>query len=190
MSEHHQEHHSTPEEGHDSLIKTPKQLIIAVLAGLIVPILGIVLLIQFVVNGKPQTPQTASAVVERIAPIANEGFTFKDVNEVRQLQSGEAVYAAACLACHDSGAAGAPKLGDKGTWAPRIAQGFDKLTEHAIKGLRGMPAKGGNPDLDDIEVARAVAYMANKAGASFKEPEAKAPASASASAPNTASTSK
>ena len=164
----------------------------AVLAGFIVPIIGIVLLIEFVVNGKPQTPQSASAVAIRIAPVANEGFTFRDINEVRQLQSGEAVYAAACLACHDSGAAGAPKLGDKGSWAPRIAQGFDKLTEHAIKGLRGMPAKGGNPDLDDIEVARAVAYMANKAGASFKEPEAKTPAaaSASASAPTTASTTK
>ena len=65
---------------------------------------------------------------------------------------------------------------------PRIAQGYDTVVKHAIEGLRGMPAKGGNPDLDNIEVARAVVHMANAGGAKFKEPEVKAAAAADASA--------
>ena len=74
---------------------------------------------------------------------------------------------------HGIGAAGAPKFGDAGAWGARIKQGYDTLVSHAVKGIRAMPAKGGNPDLDDVEVARAVTHMANAAGASFKEPEAK-----------------
>jgi cytochrome c5 len=65
-------------------------------------------------------------------------------------------------------------MGDSGAWSKRIAQGYDTLVSHAIKGIRGMPAKGGNPDLDDLEIARAVVHMANAGGAKFKEPEAKA----------------
>jgi len=66
--------------------------------------------------------------------------------------------------------AGAPKFGDAEAWAPRIAQGYDTLISHAVNGIRAMPAKGGNPNLSDTEVARAVAHMANKAGASFTLP--------------------
>jgi cytochrome c5 len=91
------------------------------------------------------------------------------------------VYTAICAACHTSGAAGAPKFGDAAGWAPRIAQGYDVLVKHAIEGIRAMPPKGGNPDLDDVEVARAVVYMANKGGAKFKEPEV--PAAPAAAAP-------
>jgi cytochrome c5 len=74
-----------------------------------------------------------------------------------------------CAACHDAGVAGAPKLGDKGAWAPRIALGLDKLAASGIKGTGAMPPKGG-ADLSDADFARVVAYMANKSGASFKEP--------------------
>jgi len=66
--------------------------------------------------------------------------------------------------------AGAPKAGDKKAWAPRIAQGYDTLVKHATEGYKGMPPKGGGADLDPQEVARAVAWMANQGGASFKEP--------------------
>jgi cytochrome c5 len=97
------------------------------------------------------------------------------------VQTGEAVYNLACAACHASGAAGAPKAGDAGAWGPRIKQGFDTLIKHATEGFKAMPPKGGNADLDPIEVARAVAFMANKAGANFKEPEA--PAAGAAAAP-------
>ena len=177
MSEAHNEH--------ESAIKTPKQLIVAIVAAFIVPILVIVLLVQYVTSDRQVGAGTAAqkdeAIAARIKPVADEGFTLKDVNAPKQLQSGEDVYKTTCAACHGSGAAGAPKVGDAGAWSARIAQGYDKLVANAINGVRAMPAKGGNPDLDDIEVARAVVHMANSAGAKFKEPEAKAaPAAAPA----------
>lgn len=172
-------------DDHESPIKTPKQLIVAVLAGLLVPIIIIVMLIQYVANDKKvgagSSAQTPEAIVARISPVANEGYTFKDATGPKVLQSGEAVYKMVCAACHDSGAAGAPKFADAAAWSPRNAQGYDKVVANAINGLRAMPAKGGNPDLDDVEVARAVVHMANAGGAKFKEPEVKA-AAASAEA--------
>lgn len=167
---------------HESLIKTPKQLIAAVLAGFLIPIIVIVLLVQYVGSapktGAGSNAQSPEAVAARIKPVADEGYTLVDASAPRQLKTGTEVYNAACMACHGAGVAGAPKFGDAGTWAPRIAQGYDTLVSHAIKGIRSMPAKGGNPDLDDIEVARAVVHMANAAGAKFKEPEGKAAAPA------------
>lgn len=169
---------------HQSAIKTPKQLIVAVAAGFIVPIIIIVLLVQFVTSDKKvgagSEAQTAEAIATRLRPVADEGFTFKDASGPKQLMAGEAVYTAICSACHTSGAAGSPKLGDTGAWSARISQGYSTLVAHATNGIRAMPAKGGNPDLDDVEVARAVVYMANKAGASFKEPEVKAAGAAPA----------
>lgn len=172
-------------DDHESPIKTPKQLIIAILAGLLVPIIIIVLLIQYVANDKKvgagSSALTPEAVLMRISPVAAEGYTFKDASGPKVLQSGEAVYKMVCAACHDAGIAGSPKFGDAAAWGPRIAQGYDKIVANAIGGLRAMPAKGGNPDLDDIEVARAVVHMANAGGAKFKEPEVKV-ASAEAAA--------
>jgi cytochrome c5 len=175
---------------HQSAIKTPKQLIAAIAAGFLVPIICIVLLVEFVTSepkeGAGSDGQTPAAIVARIKPVADAGFTFRDVNAPKQLLTGEEVYKSTCIACHGSGAAGAPKFGDSGAWAARIAEGFDTLVSHAIKGIRAMPPKGGNPDLDDIEVARTVAFMANQAGAKFKEPAAPAPAAAPSPAPATA----
>jgi cytochrome c5 len=180
---------------HQSAIKTPKQLIVAVAAGFIIPIIIIVLLVQYVTNDKKvgagSGAQTADAIAARLRPVADEGFTFKDAGGTggaKQLMAGEAVYTAVCSACHASGAAGSPKFGDTDAWSARIGQGYSTLVANATTGIRGMPAKGGNPDLDDVEIARAVVYMANKAGASFKEPEAKAagaaaPAAEAAAAP-------
>ncbi|MDZ4210906.1 MAG: c-type cytochrome [Methylotenera sp.] len=82
-------------------------------------------------------------------------------------KSGEEVYKAGCAMCHTSGLMEAPKLGDENAWKPRIAQGYDTLVNHANKGIRMMPAKGGNSALSDAEVAGAVKYMANEAGAGF-----------------------
>ena len=169
---------------HQSFIRTPKQLVIAVAGFFLVIVLGIILLVTFATNkplgGAGSESQSAQAVAARVRPVAEEGFAFKDVNAPKVLQSGQAVYNAVCVACHGTGAAGAPKFGDAGAWSARIAQGYDTLVQHAIQGIRAMPAKGGNPDLDNIEVARAVAYMANQAGAKFKEPEAPAQANAAA----------
>lgn len=125
---------------------------------------------------------TQEAIAARISPVADQGFTFKDASGPKTLQSGEAVYKTICAACHETGAAGSPKFGDAAAWGPRIAQGYDKVVANALGGLRAMPPKGGNPDLDDVEVARAVVHMANAGGAKFKEPEVKAPAAASAEA--------
>lgn len=174
---------------HESIIKTPKQLIAAVVAGFLVPIIVIVLLAQYAAHGtkvgvgsEGQSPQ---AVAARIKPVGDQGFTLKEAGAPKQLQTGESVYKNACAACHDTGAAGAPKLGDNAAWSARIAQGYDTLLEHAVKGIRAMPPKGGHADLDNTEVARAVVYLTNQSGAKFKEPEANA-ATAAAPAAETA----
>jgi len=86
--------------------------------------------------------------------------------------AGQAVYEALCYGCHRDGLGGAPKFGDAKAWQPRIAQGYDVLVGHAVKGFAGksgtMPPRGGG-SYSDEEVARAVAYMANHAGASFPQ---------------------
>lgn len=181
---------------HESAIKTPKQLIVAVLASFIVPIVCIVLLVQYVttdkLTGAGSSSSSPDAIAARIKPVAEQdGFNFKDVNAPKVLQSGEVVYKQVCAGCHATGAANAPKVGDNAGWTARLAQGYDILLKHAIEGYKGgaMPAKGGNADLDDVEVARAVVFMANQSGAKFKEPEVKtaAPAAAAASAEASAS---
>ncbi|HAB65665.1 MAG TPA: cytochrome c5 family protein, partial [Pseudomonas sp.] len=167
---------------HQSLIRTPKQLVVAVTGFFLIIVLGIILLVTFVTStattGAGTDGQGAEAISNRIRPVSEEGFTLVDANAPRVLQAGGAVYAATCAACHDSGMAGAPKTGDNGVWGARLAQGYDTLLKHAIEGIRAMPARGGNPDLDNLEVERAVVFMANKSGASFKEPADPAPAPA------------
>ena len=85
-------------------------------------------------------------------------------------QSGQAVYAAVCAACHAAGVLEAPKFGDAKAWAPLIKEGQKALTRAAIRGIRQMPPKGGNPSLSNADVERAVVYMANAAGGKFKDP--------------------
>jgi cytochrome c5 len=177
---------------HESAIRTPKQLVAAVIGFFAVTVLGIILLVQYVtadkLTGRGSNSQAPEEIAARIAPVADAGFTLKDANAPKVLQTGEAVYTSTCAACHGAGVAGAPKFGDAGAWSARIAQGYDTVIKHAIEGLRAMPAKGGNPDLDDVEVARAVVYMANKAGGKFKEPEVPAaPTAAPAAAADAAS---
>ncbi len=170
---------------HESAIKTPKQLVAAVVGFFAVTIFGIILLVIFVtttkLTGAGTDSQTPEAIATRIRPVADEGYALKDASAPKVLMAGEAVFTANCAACHSTGAAGAPKVGDNAAWGARIAQGAELLFKHAVDGIRAMPAKGGNPDLDDVEVARAVVYMANKSGASLKEPAAPAPAAAAAS---------
>jgi cytochrome c5 len=88
-------------------------------------------------------------------------------------ESGENTYKQVCAACHASGVLNAPKLGNKTQWAPLIAEGQVTLTAHAYVGVRGMPAKGGNPNMSIETFSDAVAYMANKAGGNWKTPDAK-----------------
>jgi len=173
-----------------SFIRTPKQLIGVVAGFFLVIVIGIILLVSFVTNDRLEGAGTNSlgpeAVAQRLRPVAEEGFTLRDANAPKVLQAGDAVYTAVCAACHASGAAGAPKTGVAGDWSARLAQGYDTLIKHAIEGIRLMPAKGGNPDLDNVEVERAVVYMANQSGAKFKEPAVPAPTAAPAAATETA----
>jgi len=84
-------------------------------------------------------------------------------------RDGRTVYETVCAACHTTGVLKAPKLGDTAAWRPLIAEGQRSLVRTAIKGIRQMPPKGGDPSLSVIEVERAVVYMANAAGGRFKD---------------------
>jgi cytochrome c5 len=165
---------------HASLIKTPQQLIAIIVLSFVVPVAVIVLLATYVAGAKRASAGSGSltpeAVADRLKPVGT--VVLAAAAGARTLQSGEAVYKLACAACHTPGVAGAPKTGDAAAWAPRIRQGYETLVKHAVEGFKSMPAKGGNPDLDPIEVARATAYMANLSGAKFTEPAAPAPAQA------------
>ncbi|XOZ32331.1 c-type cytochrome [Halomonadaceae bacterium KBTZ08] len=100
---------------------------------------------------------------ERIEPAGNVNIAGQEGQQMQQQSSGprggEEVYTAACSACHDSGAAGAPKFGDSGAWGDRISKGKETLYKHAINGFNAMPAKGGCGDCSDEEVQNAVDHM-------------------------------
>jgi cytochrome c5 len=169
---------STHDE-HSSFIKTPQQLIAIVLAAFLVPIIGIILLVQLVLAERTADPNamTPESVAARIQPVGRVEFgPASGGGGGAAGQSGEQVVKSVCSTCHQAGVAGAPKIGDKAAWGPRIKQGMPALVQSALKGKGAMPPKGGNASLSDDDVARAVAFMANQAGASFKEPAVKAPA--------------
>ena len=85
-------------------------------------------------------------------------------------RTGKEVVQTSCIACHGSGANGAPRIGDKKAWAKRAAQGLTGLTANALKGIRQMPPHGGNPSLTDTEIERAITYMVNQSGGNWTEP--------------------
>jgi cytochrome c5 len=178
--------HSTDDHDgpHEGPIKTPKQLIVAVLFSFVVPIIGIILLVIYVDSAtRPAAGSDAfkpQSVLSRIQPIG--AVQVKDASAPVVLLTGEQVYAARCTACHAAGLAGAPKFGDTAAWAPRLGQGYDVLLTHALKGKGAMAAQGGG-EQSDLEIGRAVVYMANKAGAKFPEP--KAPVAAASAAVST-----
>jgi len=85
-------------------------------------------------------------------------------------RSGREVYEAVCVECHGTGKLNAPRFGDAAAWKKLIAEGQRSLVRTALRGIRQMPPRGGNPSLTDREVERAVVHMANAAGGRFKEP--------------------
>ena len=176
MSEDHQ---------HESPIKTPKQLIIVIVASFVIPIALIVMLVSLVTGGKRVDEQGLAlkleSIAERIKPVA--AVNLKATDGPKVFLSGQEVYTQNCKACHEAGVANAPKFGDAAAWAPRLKQGYDTLVNHSVNGIRAMPARGGNGDLADYEVARGVVYMTASAGGTFKEPAAPAATAAPANAP-------
>ena len=172
MSDAHSQHDDSPHEGP---IKTPKQLVLAVLFAFVIPIAAIILLvINVTTDQRPAAGSDglgADAVAKRIQPVAR--VVVKDLSDPAALKSGEQVFTAQCGACHTAGVAGAPKLGDAEAWGPRIKTGYEALLTSALKGKGAMGAQGGG-DHSDLEIARAVVYMANKAGGGFPEPKAPA----------------
>ena len=165
---------------HSSPIKTPKQLIIVVVLAFVVPIALIILITQLV-TGRAHGTGDDATILTRIAPFGVVKIAAP--SGPKGNLTGEQVYGQVCKTCHEGGIAGAHKLGDKAAWGKVIAQGEKLTVQHAIAGIRAMPPRGGNADLTDAEVQRAVAFMVNKAGASWKEaPVAAAPAAAKAAA--------
>lgn len=189
-------HYQATEDAHSGPIKNPKQLLLAVFFSFVVPILIIVGLVAYVVSDtKPAGTAEGDSmalygvskdardreVAERLKKVG--AIEIRDAN--RPLAAGDAVFKAQCAACHAApGIPGAPHLNDAAAWGPRIGQGYETLLDHALHGKGAMPAQGGG-DFEDLEIGRAVVYMANAGGAKFPVPDrpaAAAPAAGAASA--------
>ncbi len=165
MSDQHEEPHTGP-------VQTPKQFLLLVSLSFILPIFIIIGLVYYVTaQNKPAAGASnmAESTASRIQKVG--AVQIKDGN--RPLKSGEDVYKGQCAACHSSGAAGAPKFGDSASWSPRIKTGYPALLNSALKGKNAMAAQAGG-EHEDVEIGRAVVYMANAAGAKFAEPAAPA----------------
>ncbi len=145
---------------------------IAVMAGL--AILAVVLVFTAIsLTSEVSDYKPEEIVIENIKPvgevyIAGESEPQEtaamtaDADEAAAPRSGEQVYSSKCMACHGTGAAGAPKLGDKAAWAPRIAKGMDSLLASATNGLNAMPPKGTCMTCSSDELQAAVEYMVSK----------------------------
>jgi cytochrome c5 len=159
-----------------SFIKSPQQLIVVVVLAFVVPIIAIVLLVQLVINRPSADPAALApeAVAARIQPVGRVEFGAAAPTAATGPRTGEQVFQSVCTTCHQTGVAGAPKVGDNATWAKLVKEPFAQLLKESINGIRAMPPRGGNPDLSDLEMARAIVYMANRSGGKFKEPAAPA----------------
>ena len=169
---------STHDEAHTGPIKTPKQLFWASMAAFVLPVFIIIGLVYFVTSGAKTAPGASDverAIAERLQKVGS--VEIRDAN--RPLASGEEVYKAQCTACHATGISGAPKSGNAADWAPRIAKGYDTLLTHALKGFNAMGPQGGG-NFSDLEIGRAVVYMANAAGGNFPTPAAPGAAASAA----------
>lgn len=197
-NDHHTSHTEAHEEAHTGPIKTPLQLLLAVFFSFVIPVFAIIGFVNYVVSdnlpagnkqadshvlGGVSIQDLDKGVAARISKIG--AVEIRDAN--RPLKSGEEVFKAQCTTCHGTpGIPNAPHLGDASAWGARIKTGFEALVQSALKGKGAMAPQAGG-DFDDLEIARAVVYLANSAGATFAEPQRAAPAvTAAASAANPA----
>ena len=162
--------------------KAQGSALFTLVSGIVIVIAVIYFLIKLAGSGSfgDVAETTEAATQTRIQPVGQ--LKLGDGIPVGERQ-GDQIFNKICIQCHaaDSIVPNAPKFENKGDWAPRIAQGFDTLFQHALNGFNAMPAKGGAADLTDQELKRVITYMANKAGGTFPDPDAAAPADAAAS---------
>ena len=124
-----------------------------------IAVLLMAVIVPFSMKGKGSAPAAATDDADaRIQPVARVELV-KAAKKAAGPRDGATVYASVCQACHASGAAGAPKAGDKAAWAPRIAQGSATLLKNATNGKGAMPPKGGGADLSDAELKAAVEHL-------------------------------
>jgi len=125
------------------------------------------------VDDKVYVEQEEQAVLDRIKPLGELATTLEEAQQASPIveepvvvaaepMTAEQIYNRTCMACHASGVAGAPKIGDAVAWAPRIAQGADTLFEHATKGFNSMPPRGGSSQLTDADITAAINYMVER----------------------------
>jgi cytochrome c5 len=174
-------HH--PDAVEENLETHPVKLAIWVVLGAVSLIVGIILLAQFAIGAygarslENDPAMAPDALARRIAPVAK--LQIEGASAVAPAPApagpkvaavvaapakggkadGKKVFDTACFACHATGVAGAPKMGDKAAWAPRIKTGNDALYSSALKGKAAMPPKGGYASLGDDEVKAAVDFM-------------------------------
>jgi cytochrome c5 len=162
----------TEHDPHSSFIKTPQQLVVAILLAFLVPIIGIIMLVQLVVSRPSVDPNAMQpeSVATRIQPVGRVEFGAPTAPP--GARTGESIVKATCATCHQAGVANAPRIGDQKAWAPHLKEGLKAMVANAIKGKGAMPPKGGDASLTDEEITRAVVFMANQSGGKFKEPPA------------------
>lgn len=162
--------------------KAQGSALFTLVSGIVIAIAVIYFLIKLAGSGSyadvAQSSETATQT--RIQPVGQ--LTLGDGIPVGE-RKGDQIFNKICIQCHgaDKSVPNAPKIENNGEWAPRIAQGFDTLFQHALNGFNAMPAKGGAADLTDQELKRVITYMANKSGGAFPDPDAAAPADQAAS---------
>ncbi|MBF1297657.1 MAG: cytochrome c5 family protein [Neisseria meningitidis] len=162
--------------------KAQGSALFTLVSGIVIVIAVIYFLIKLAGSGSfgDVAETTEAATQTRIQPVGQ--LKLGDGIPVGERQ-GDQIFNKICIQCHgaDKSVPNAPKIENNGEWAPRIAQGFDTLFQHALNGFNAMPAKGGAADLTDQELKRVITYMANKSGGTFPDPDAAAPADAAAS---------
>ncbi|NTV68944.1 MAG: cytochrome c5 family protein [Azonexaceae bacterium] len=134
-------------------------------ATIIVAALLIAVIYPLTANKSGSSATTSSAADEadiRIQPVAKFELAKAEAPAASGPRDGATIYNTVCGACHNTGAAGAPKIDDKAAWAPRLAQGKDTLVKSVTNGKNAMPPKGGTT-LSDVEIKGVVEYVMGKA---------------------------
>lgn len=135
-----------------------------------VPLVPVLLALALAGCGQ-QADEKASSQPESAPPAPSAAASPAETAVAVALKSGEQVYQEVCQACHGAGVANAPKAGEPGGWTKLFEEGQAVVTAHGWVGVRGMPAKGGRPDLSLEEFARATAWMARSAGGDWQDPD-------------------